>query len=292
MVKSYNRKGFGFIMCQSMDQDIYFSKDSVHPQLQTSDIAGESVTFEVHRFPDGKLQARNIRPVGDVSAFQGANKGGGYGKGNKSLLARNASTCTKDGEDLRAQPPRADPGVPTGRRTLSPHAGSRAMRDMLLQRGGCKASRSRSAKRKRRGASSSSSSSSSSRRDKRSKKKGRSRSKSRKRARRRRSRSRSESSSASSVGVGGAAGSADAAGAAPASAAVEVTASPEIEEAKAEALAKLMKLREVEPKEARMKEFRALLRQWHPDKNPSRAEVATAVFQFLQKGKLLMEASK
>jgi len=51
-----------------------------------------------------------------------------------------------------------------------------------------------------------------------------------------------------------------------------------------------MKLRDMEPKEARMKEFRALLRQWHPDKNPSRVEVATAVFQFLQKGKLLMEA--
>merc|ERR1740123_1589737 len=71
MVKSYNRKGFGFIMCQTMDQDIYFSRESLHPQLQTSDLAGESVTFEVHRFPDGKLQARNLRPVGDVTHLQG-----------------------------------------------------------------------------------------------------------------------------------------------------------------------------------------------------------------------------
>lgn len=53
-----------------------------------------------------------------------------------------------------------------------------------------------------------------------------------------------------------------------------------------------MKLREVEPKEARMKEFRALLREWHPDKNPGKVEAATAVFQFLQKGKLLIEAGK
>ena len=30
-------------------------------------------------------------------------------------------------------------------------------------------------------------------------------------------------------------------------------------------------------------EWRSLLRSWHPDKNPEKAEVATAVFQFLQK---------
>lgn len=38
-----------------------------------------------------------------------------------------------------------------------------------------------------------------------------------------------------------------------------------------------------------MKEWRSLLRAWHPDKNPDRVEVATAVFQFLQKGKLLLD---
>eukprot|EP00401_Gymnodinium_catenatum_P020917 CAMPEP_0117600122 /NCGR_PEP_ID=MMETSP0784-20121206/76309_1 /TAXON_ID=39447 /ORGANISM="" /LENGTH=84 /DNA_ID=CAMNT_0005402713 /DNA_START=131 /DNA_END=382 /DNA_ORIENTATION=+ len=59
----------------------------------------------------------------------------------------------------------------------------------------------------------------------------------------------------------------------------------EIEKAKAAALEQLMKLQSVEPKEVRMTEWRALLRQWHPDKNPDSVEVATAVFQFLQKGK-------
>lgn len=52
-----------------------------------------------------------------------------------------------------------------------------------------------------------------------------------------------------------------------------------------------MKLKEVEPRENRLKEFRILLRKWHPDKNPDQQEVATAVFQFLQKGKLLIESS-
>jgi len=31
--------------------------------------------------------------------------------------------------------------------------------------------------------------------------------------------------------------------------------------------------------------FKDLLRQWHPDKNPERVEVATAVFQLLQNEK-------
>jgi len=51
-----------------------------------------------------------------------------------------------------------------------------------------------------------------------------------------------------------------------------------------------MKLCHVEPREARMTEFRALLRKWHPDKNPERVETATAVFQFLQKGKPMLDA--
>lgn len=62
MVKSYNRKGFGFIMCQNLDVDVYFSRESLAPALQTSDLAGEYVTFEVTRFPDGKLQARGSAP--------------------------------------------------------------------------------------------------------------------------------------------------------------------------------------------------------------------------------------
>ncbi|CAE7244492.1 unnamed protein product [Symbiodinium microadriaticum] len=53
-------------------------------------------------------------------------------------------------------------------------------------------------------------------------------------------------------------------------------------------LQQLENLKKVEPKEQRMKEWRSLLRSWHPDKNPEKAEVATQVFQFLQKGKLLL----
>eukprot|EP00913_Durusdinium_trenchii_P003512 g3249.t1 len=65
---------------------------------------------------------------------------------------------------------------------------------------------------------------------------------------------------------------------------------PEIEQAKLEALEKLRKLQSLEPKEARAKEWRALLRDWHPDKNPDKVEVAKEVFQFLQKGKTIINA--
>ena len=41
-----------------------------------------------------------------------------------------------------------------------------------------------------------------------------------------------------------------------------------------------------------MKEYRELLRQWHPDKNPDKVEVATAVFQFLQKAKPMIADAK
>lgn len=64
--------------------------------------------------------------------------------------------------------------------------------------------------------------------------------------------------------------------------------SSEIEAAKKLVAEQLAKMRSVEPREVRLKEFRALLRQWHPDKNPGKTEVATAVFQFLQKGKVLV----
>jgi hypothetical protein len=61
--------------------------------------------------------------------------------------------------------------------------------------------------------------------------------------------------------------------------------------AKKEALSKLTELSKLEPHSARMKEWRALLRSWHPDKNPERADVAKDVFQFLQKGKALLNLS-
>lgn len=62
----------------------------------------------------------------------------------------------------------------------------------------------------------------------------------------------------------------------------------EVEEAKMLALQKLQELQKIEPKESRAKEWRKLLRDWHPDKNADKKEVATEVFQFLQKGKNLL----
>jgi len=63
---------------------------------------------------------------------------------------------------------------------------------------------------------------------------------------------------------------------------------PEIALAKKQVLAKLTDIKGIESKDQRAKEFRQLLREWHPDKNPERIDMATAVFQFLQKGKSLL----
>lgn len=68
-----------------------------------------------------------------------------------------------------------------------------------------------------------------------------------------------------------------------------VVESPAVLEGKAKALEQLLKLKNMEPQDARLKEYRKLLREWHPDKNPDRKEVATAVFQFLQKGKSVLK---
>lgn len=179
-------------------------------------------------------------------------------------------------------PPNAPVIPPAPRRTLSPHAGSRAMREMLKAQAVPKPSppreRSKSAsssstpRRKKRGRSSSSSS----RKDRRR------RSRSRKQ-RRKRGSSSSSSERSSSVHSAEPIASSSAAG-------QEVPTNPEIEKAKADVLEKLLKLKQVEPRDARIREWRALLREWHPDKNPDRTDVATAVFQFLQKGKTLIDA--
>lgn len=319
MVKSYNRKGFGFIMCQALDADVYFSRESLAPQLQTSDIAGEYVTFEVVRFSDGKFQARNLRPVGDTGitrgpdGFGGApNKGKGFSKGpspagkgfseeedrSRDWYCENCnernfvkrSECFKckasrprgaDTAELAAPPP--------PRRTISPHAGSRAMKEELLRKGGGKggSARSRSTSRRKRRSSSRCGRSrdrSRSRRKRTTSKSSSSAASSRKKRRRSQSGSDSSSSSSDSPSKEAASSSAKQEQSKP-----QEAANPEVEKAKAEVLQKLLQLQKVEPKEARIKEWRALLREWHPDKNPDRVEVATAVFQFLQKGKLLVD---
>lgn len=316
MIKSYNRKGFGFIMCKAIETDIYFSRESLHPLLQTSDLAGENVVFEVHRFSDGKLQARNLRPTGDVSDFIGSNMSyaqSSTGKGGKlyqysprtggeeedrsrdwycqSCHERNfvkRFECFKcksirprdDGTDTFV-PPIAAPAMGMGmpvKRTLSPHAGSRAMREVYKDRLAAKKSPSRSP------ASSSRSSSSESSRERKKRKKDKKKSKKKKRSKSKSS--GSEISSDSDVQEGEKKSTARETAAPPKEAEVS---NPAVEAAKVEALGKLTELRKMTDREARIKEWRNMLRQWHPDKNPDRVEVATAVFQFLQKGKTLID---
>lgn len=359
-MKSYNRKGFGFIMCQDLDVDVYFTRENLAPQFQHADLAGlshalagEYVTFDVFRFPDGKMQARNLRPVGECNlltgvagskgpdGFGGGMKGGGkvtahglpipmggcfgarppppppqqqpgmVGPGNVPMapgmmmgpggfvvedrsLDWYCGSCsernfTKRSECFKCKSPRPPPMMgfggevpvvkpqppPPPRRTLSPHSGSRAMRDMMsggAGGGGGRGARSPSRKRPRSSSSSSQKSSSSSESSSERKKKRRKKTKNGKK--------RKARSSSSSSNAGGAKASS--------SAQADIPSNPEIEKAKSEVLEKLMKIKQVEPKEQRIKDWRALLREWHPDKNPDRVEVATAVFQFLQKGKLLI----
>eukprot|EP00435_Cladocopium_sp_Y103_P045727 s1416_g13.t1 len=296
MVKSYNRRGFGFIMCQAIEQDIYFSRESLHPNLQTSDLAGEQIQFEIHRFHDGKLQARNLRALGDVSDFKGSSYGANreYGAGVRAQFFNCHRSAGLQDEDRSRdwyckscgernfmkrfecfkcktpKPPEIGEVqvpqvvIPAPKRNLSPHAGSRAMREMYKQ--GLlgpaatapppppEPSRSRS----RRSASSSSSSSSAKRRKKKHKHKKHKKGKS----------SSSSSSSRSKSSVRSAEGPKD-----DEDPDKPKETNPEIEKAKAEALETLMKLKEIESKENRSKEFRALLRKWHPDKNPDQQEL-------------------
>jgi len=187
------------------------------------------------------------------------------------------------------------PGMINGRpaanrqRDWSPHAGSRAIRSAIKpasEEGATKAarskskssSRSRSRSRSRRSSSSKSSSRSRSRKNKKKKKK-----KHKKNKKGRSSSTISSSSSGKNKDKSG-----DPAGGDDADKAAASGENPDIQKAKMEALAKLREMQSVEPKEERSKQFRALLREWHPDKNPEKTEVATAVFQFLQKGKNLL----
>mmetsp|Transcript_139215 Transcript_139215/g.259637 ORF Transcript_139215/g.259637 Transcript_139215/m.259637 type:complete len:381 (-) Transcript_139215:106-1248(-) len=313
MIKSYNRKGFGFIMCiggSAQCQDIYYSRESLHPMLQTRDIPGEHVTFEIQRFPDGKLVAKNVRPRGDASGFKSDDprpvpKFPAFGIGGKGMKLGGREeedrsrdwTCEKCSErnfvkrfecfKCKAPRPSAEPepAGPGPRRTFSPHAGSRAVREALAGKRCCQSSgsdessrsRSRGRGKKKKKKHSSASSSSSSREKKKRKKK------------RKRRDSSSDESSSSSRKSSKSEGADEARSSATSGAADAQPKNPEVEKAKAEALERLMKLQSVEPKEARMKQWRELLRQWHPDKNADRAEVATAVFQFLQKAKPMVD---
>lgn len=327
-VKSYNRKGFGFIMCVGNEQcqDVYYARENLHPLLQNRDISGEHITFELQRGSDGKLVAHKVRPVGttmNCMTLGDSNHGKGAGKvgtnnedrsrdwscdacGERNFVKRNECfKCKSARKNFDESPPR---------RTFSPHAGSRAVREALRTnlsksparrtfspRDGSRAVREALAGRRSR-------SRSAARKKKKKKKKKRSRSRSsdessssddRSKRKKKKARKRSRSSSAANSNI---TLSSDEGPGAPAQESVQAEVNKllanggngglktEMDIAKCEALDKLMKLRTVEPKEVRMTEWRSLLRRWHPDKNPENVEVATAVFQFLQKAKPALDA--
>jgi len=131
-------------------------------------------------------------------------------------------------------------------------------------------------------------------------KRSRSRSKSRKRGRKRRKSSSSSSSSSSSDARSKSkprGSKSKSPGASARASTIDVSDSdkpekrevnPEIEKAKSEALQKVLNLKNADlTQQDRSRQWRALLREWHPDKHENK-ELATAVFQFLQKAKSLI----
>lgn len=179
---------------------------------------------------------------------------------------------------------------PDRRRDWSPHAGSKAIRAAMLGEHGKKEAGAEAAEGDK-GSRSVSSRSRSRSSSKSSSKSSRSRSRSRKRKKKKKKRGRSESStiSSSSSSKNSKKDKKDSSGSKKDKDKDDKPAdSPDIQKAKMEVLEQLKKLQGVEPKELRTKEFRALLRNWHPDKNRENVEVATAIFQFLQKGKSLL----
>lgn len=354
MVKSYNKKGFGFIMCMGMDecQDVYYTRESVSSRLLHPDMPGEHVTFEIKR-EGRRLVAVNIRPLGEEknastgrsvgpAALVGAAAGSGGGKGGSAKGGSfvpgeedrtndwNCPSCgqrnfMRRSECFRCKNPRAITGSDSARgesnaassgnhhraapsapprRTFSPHAGARAIKESMLAAMGAGGGRGAKRDGSASGSSPSRKRSSPSRRRKKKRKRSRSKSsessssesRSKKKAKRKKGKKRhSSSSSGSKKSKKSKKGKKSSSSSGcemekPGAAAANSSGNPEIDAAKSEALEQLLKLRSVEPMETRMSEWRALLRRWHPDKNPERQEVATAVFQFLQKGKPMLDA--
>jgi len=326
-VKSYSAvKGFGFLLHPDIPQDIWFARESIFTDLRTSDLAGTAVIFELYRAPDGKPQARNLRPATATPLgpplLHGCGGIGGCGlacagKGLVPLTAvpgKGAFLAGKGfplgapmlGKGLAFVPgkgfvPAGLAGAPAaggtlpgvlqtpGRRAWSPHAGSRAIRKCSKDAPSSPSSKHSSRSRSSGGKSSKSSrSSKASTKQKKSKKSGRHGSKSGSQSRHSSSSSSSSSRRSRSRGRRRHGSSGASASSLPKDGAPPQKESKEVEEAKMEALNKLTKLQAVEPRERRAKEWRSLLRAWHPDKNPEKPEVATAVFQFLQKGKQLL----
>jgi len=349
-VKSFSAvKGFGFIICDEVNQDIWFARDSIEATLRTSDLAGHGVTFELYRTPDGKPQARHITVLpnsgpgaGGASTGMGSSTGSSTAGGGCSSACMGGGMWPAGGNGMGGmagmmmgcmgammgkgmmggmcggggpmcgpgmmgkgmfpmRPPGMFPMRPAGagmvarpmgfaggpapgtegprgptvekKRAWSPHAGARAIREAM---------RSETAEEPKKEEPKSENESSS---------RSRSRTKSKDaKGKRKRSSSGSRSSRSSSSSSSRSRGKKKKKGKKSSSAAENaVSDNAEINEAKKDALQKLMDLKDIESKDTKIKEWRKLLRQWHPDKNPEKKEVATAVFQFLQKGKAVLK---
>jgi len=289
-----------------ISQDIWFAKETVAAEYRTSDLAGTTMSFELFRAPDGKPQARNLRPapagVGMPPPPVNPNQhmaaqsfpGAGLvrpGFPQPALQLRPGFPLSAAMMRPAGLPGLAVPSQPK-RRAWSPHAGSRAIATASKDEevpGGLglapgmaggplgqpaekkSESEERSKSSSRKSSESSDSSSERKKKKKKSKKSDVCSSSSLEEVR-----SSSRSRSPKKEGKTGTPKE------------TKAKSTPEIEQAKLEALEKLRKLQSVEPKEARAKEWRALLRDWHPDKNPDKVEVAKEVFQFLQKGKTII----
>merc|ERR1711971_1324571 len=131
-VKSYSSvKGFCFILHPDITGDIWFARDSLAPELRTSDIAGNKIVFDLARAPDGKPQARNLMtpkqagiPTPGAPAAATGGKGGAWGD-SPGVMAWTGFMNAMGG---MMRPPGMANG-PSGerKRALSPHAGSRAI---------------------------------------------------------------------------------------------------------------------------------------------------------------------
>jgi len=68
-VRSYNAaKGFGFVASPDVQGDLYFQTRDLSPQLQGQPLSnGMQLKFTPFQTPDGKMQARNIRPAAGIN---------------------------------------------------------------------------------------------------------------------------------------------------------------------------------------------------------------------------------
>lgn len=118
-VKSYSvAKGFGFMTHPDINQDIWFAKESVAAECRAAELAGTNMYFELIRAPDGKAQARALRPA-PAGAQPGIAVLGGGGPISPGPLGI-----------------RGGPQALPKRRAWSPHAGSRAIKQSYQEDGG------------------------------------------------------------------------------------------------------------------------------------------------------------